>query len=122
MHRSFDDPDPWPAVIEHLARLFCPTAKAIHINHLNAGTFQYSRLDWPQATSMSWLLIRCFGKDTDTQLEMNPDMPVVILLNLVSEPRQLRKPEDERISTIIHFSETSLQPAALPADSIKQVT
>ena len=60
MHWPFDNPDPWPAVIAHPAWLFCPTAKAIHINHLNAGTFQYSRHDWPQATCTSWLLIGCF--------------------------------------------------------------
>jgi hypothetical protein len=99
-----------------------PTIKAIDINHLNAGALQYSRLNRPQAASTSWLLIWRFSKDTDTQLvKVNPDVPVVILLNLVSEPRQLGKPKDDRASTIGHFSKARLQLAALPTNGVQQV-
>jgi hypothetical protein len=48
-------------------------------------------------------------------------MAVIILLNLIPEPRQLREAENDGICAIRHFTEARFQSPHLPSKSVRKV-
>ena len=78
-----------------------PIVETMHVNRLNTAPFQHTRLHWPQAAGPRRFLVRCLGQKSGAQLvELYPYVAVIILLNLVTEPRQFGKPQNDRISTV----------------------
>jgi len=53
-------------------------------------------------------------------MEVDPNVAIIVLLNLVSVSCQLRKAENDRIGAVIHLPKARFQLAHLPIQCVQQ--